>query len=120
MFSEKRRLISMNKIEDLKARRFIEDPDIEVLNNLGINFENDIKIFLEEIRKYFNSIWKKEYYIENNIDSIDELNEIYLDNYPSTAGYYILDSSFTSNRPTDFLNEKSQMILGYLYNIHLR
>ena len=104
---------------DYKETKFIEEKDIKVLKNLGVEYENDIKVFLLEIRNYFNSIWQEKHYINNNIKSIDELNEKHLSEYPSTTGYYILESSFTGNCPTEILSVKSKIILGYLYNINL-
>ena len=43
---------------DYKETKFIEEKDIKVLKNLGVEYENDIKVFLLEIRNYFNSIWQ--------------------------------------------------------------
>ena len=59
MFSQKKNIITLSSIENYKEPKFIEERDIKVLNNLGVNFETDIKIFLIEIRKYFNTICKK-------------------------------------------------------------
>lgn len=102
------------------TNKFIEKKDIEVLKNLGINYEEDIKIFLKEMREYLNNNFSEKYYIKNSINSIIELNRKYLCNYPSTEGYYILDNVFTCGVNIDILCYKSKIILGYLYNIHLR
>jgi|TARA_B110000027_G_C15815574_1_gene167584 hypothetical protein len=100
--------------------KFVEEKDILVLKELGINYENDINIFLKELRCYFNEVWREEEHIENEITSLDELNSKYLEEYPSTGGYYVLEGSFTGSCPTEILSSKSKIILSYLYNISLR
>ena len=106
--------------EKMDKPKFVEERDILVLKELGINYENDINIFLKELRCYFNKVWSKENNIENEITTLDELNSKYLLEYPSRGGYYILDDSFTGSCPTEILSSKSKIILKYLYNISLR
>ena len=101
--------------------KFVTHDDIEELAKHGHeNLEEDIKIFLTEIRQYLNTVWGKEYYIEEELESIDKFNQEQLDNYPSTGGYHILDDSLTGSCPTHILSNKSKGLLGYFYGIQLR
>jgi hypothetical protein len=99
---------------------FVSGKDIEELDKQGISYETDIKTFLSELRDLFNKIWEEKYYINREIKDIEELNSEYLENYPSTAGYYILESSFSGCSEIDMLSQNTKIILGYLYGIHLR
>jgi hypothetical protein len=99
--------------------KFITDDDLEYFSKNDINYSVDMPIFLHEIRAYFNVVWQDKFFIKDDIASIEELNSRYLENYPSTGGYYILEDSFTSGH-TEILSENSRFILGHLYNIHLR
>ena len=100
---------------------FVTNDDINELKNRSIVYENDIIVFLKEIRKYFNTHWRIEFYITDDILSIDELNKKYLLNYPSTGGYHVLDDSFTGpSCQVDLLSNKSKIILYYFYGISLR
>lgn len=107
------------KESKIQKYNFVSKKDIEVLKNLGINYKQDIKIFLKEIQMFFNESWSKEFYIENSLNSLEELNHKYLLDYPSTGGYYLLEDSFTCYY-SKILSDKSKIILGYLYNIHLK
>lgn len=100
---------------------FITPKDIIELQKKNINYNEDLPIFLKEIRDYFNQTWSSSYFINEPINDIDELNKVLL-NYPSWGGYYILENSFTaiSTDNLDILSEKSKIILGYLYGICLR
>ena len=97
---------------------FITDDDRVYLTNNFIDPEVDLPIFLRELRTYLNEVWEDVYFIVDDF-SFEELNSRYLENYPSTGGYYILEDTFTTG-PTELLSERSKFILGYLYNIHLR
>lgn len=99
---------------------FVSGKDIAELEKHGISYETDIKIFLSELRDLFNKIWDEKYYIKHEIKDIEELNREYLENYPSTAGYYILESSFTACSEIDMFSQNTKIIIGYLYGIHLR
>ena len=102
----------------MNTQPFITYEDFVYFSKNNIIYALDIPIFLKEISNYFNSVWPDEYHI-THLSSIDELNYNYLEQYPSTAGYYILDSAFTCGQ-NEILSDKSKFILGYLYQIHLR
>ena len=76
-----------------QSKPFITQDDINELSRHDINFNKDIKIFLSEIRLYFNEVSSKEYYIENELESLEQFNKEILCNYPSYGGYCILDSA---------------------------
>ena len=101
---------------------FVTPEDLIELQKKNINYNEDLPIFLKEIRDYFNQTWSSSYFINEPINDIDELNKNQLLNYPSWGGYYILESSFTavSSDDLDILSDKSKIILGYLYGICLR
>ena len=102
------------------SKPFVVQDDIIELSRNGIDFEKDIKIFLSEIRLYFNEVGSEEYYIEEEIESLEEFNKKILCNYPSYGGHCILDSSFTGwDIPLHLLSNKSIEILGYFYGIYL-
>jgi hypothetical protein len=49
------------------------------------------------------------------------LNRKYLENYPSDAGYGILDDSFTGEcEDLNILCDNSKLLLGYFYGIYFR
>ncbi len=99
---------------------FVTYDDINKLKNYNINFEKDVVIFLKEIRKYFNTHWREEFNIKDEIATLDELNKEHLLDYPSTGGYHVLEDSFTGpSCPVDILSDKSKSLLGYFYSIYL-
>ena len=97
---------------------FVTDADLVELKKYDILAE-DITIFISELITYFNTIWPEEYKIEN-VTTLDELNKSHLLEYPSTGGYYILDDAFTGSCPLQLLSNKSKILLGYFYHIHLK
>jgi hypothetical protein len=99
--------------------QFITNDDISELSSHNIDI-NDIDIFLQEIMEYFNRTWDPQYHITKKYTDIELFNKEILDGYPSTSGYYILESSFTGSCPVHLLSVKSKGILGYLYGIYLR
>lgn len=102
------------------ASPFVKDEDKNEFENNSVELEKSISIFLIEITKYFNKVWNQKYYITDKINSLEELNEKYLHNYPSYAGYNILDDSFTGpDCPIDIISDTSKQILSYFYNIQL-
>lgn len=109
--------MNFNTIDD-----FVTIKDIIELHKKNIDYNEDLPIFLKEIRDYFNQTWSRSYFINEPINDIDELNKVHLLNYPSWGGYYILESSFSAinSDDLDILSEKSKIILGYLYGIYLR
>ena len=102
------------------SKPFITQDDINELSRNDINFNRDIKIFLSEMRLYFNEVGSNEYYIDNELESLDQFNKEILCNYPSYGGHCILDSAFTGwDIPLHLLSNKTLGILGYFYGIHL-
>lgn len=102
---------------------FVTDKDIIELKSLGINYDEDIKIFINEMKLYFYKTWTLVYH--KNIDkmnknSIEEFNKL-VGNYPSNEGYEILSNSFECalDEDLDLLSQKTIIILGYFYNIYL-
>ena len=101
----------------------VSEKDIYNLEKNGINYDEDIKVFINEMKGYFYKTWDKLYHNDINKmskNTIDEFN-ILIGNYPSTEGYDILSSAFecASDEDLDILSEKTLYILGYFYNIHL-
>ena len=100
---------------------FVTQKDIQTLKEYHPDPNADINKFLVEIRTYLNQVWGPEDQIQNPLESLAELNETYLQCYPSTAGYHILDSSFTGpDCPTELLSKSSKGLLGYFYSIQLK
>lgn len=103
------------------VKSFITPKDIQELKEYHPELNKDIILFLDEIRTYLNQVWGLEYQIVNKLQNIEELNEKYLEKYPSTAGYHILDSAFTGpDCPTELLSNSSKRLLGYFYGIYIR
>ena len=98
--------------------KFFTDKDKEVLESHGIKIEEDIPIFLKELKIYFEAIWEKKYIDELDMTNLDTFNKSI--NYPNWSGYQILDDSFTGLCDIDCLSDKSISLLGYFYGINLR
>ena len=100
---------------------FVTKDDIEQLKQDNIEYPQDINIFIDEIVEYFNTVWSKKYTIKEKVTSLDMLNRKYLKNYPSDAGYGILDDSFTGEcEHLNILSNNSKLLLGYFYGIYFR
>ena len=104
-------------------KSFVSEKDIYELKKNGINYDEDIKVFINEMKGYLYKTQKPLYHkdldkMTNN--TIQEFN-ILIGNYPSTEGYDILSTAFdgVSDEDLDILSEKTLDILGYFYNIHL-
>lgn len=103
-----------------QSKPFVTQEDINELARNDIDYQKDIKVFLTEIRLYFNEVDSNEYYIENELESLEQFNKDELCDYPSCGGYNILDSAFTGwDIPLHLLSNKTLGILGYFYGIHL-
>ena len=104
-------------------KSFVSEKDIIELNKHGINYDEDIKVFINEMKSYFyktcNSVYHKDI-DKMNKNTIEEFN-ILIGNYPSTQGYEILSNAFECalDEDLDLLSEKTIEILGYFYNIYL-
>ena len=104
-------------------KTFIDEKDIYNLNKMGIDYDNDIVIFINEMKGYFYKTWSPIYHKKlNNMKSntIEELNKI-IGNLPSEEGYNILSDSFSiaDDDELDLLSEKTEAILNYLYDIRV-
>ena len=104
-----------------QSKPFVTQKDIDELARNDVNYEEDIKVFLTEMRKYCNEFTSPKDYIENEWESLEQFNKEELCNYPSYGGHCILDDMFTGNDcPLELLSNKTIGILGYFYGIHLR
>ena len=104
-------------------KSFVSEKDIIELNKLGIDYDEDIKVFINEMKSYFYKIWGSTYHKDidkMNKNTIEEFNKL-IGNYPSTGGHEILSNAFeyVSDDDLDLLSEKTIEILGYFYHIHL-
>jgi hypothetical protein len=104
-------------------KSFVSEKDIIELKKHGINYDEDIKVFINEMKHYFYKTWVSEYH--KDIDkmsenTIEEFNKL-IGNYPSTGGHEILSNAFecVSDEELDLLSEKTIEILGYFYHIKL-
>ena len=102
-------------------KSFVDEKDIYNLNKMGIDYDIDIIVFINEMKGYFYKTWSPIHHSKiNNMKSntIEEFNKI-IGNYPSNEGYNILSDSFSiaEDDDLDLLSEKTESILNYLYNI---
>ena len=103
-------------METIDEIPFVTNKDINILQSNGINYKTDINLFLQQMRLFLNNVWPKEYYIETEIKTMDELN-IYLD-FPSENGYDIIINLFNKkDLPLEFFTIKSLIILKHFYSI---
>ena len=104
-------------------KSFVSEMDIIELKKHGINYDEDIKVFINEMKLYFYRTWDSMYH--KDIDkmsenTIEEFNKL-IGNYLSDRRYDILSNIFeyASDEDLDLLSEKTIEILGYFYHIHL-
>ena len=104
-------------------KSFVSEKDIIALKTQGINYDEDIKVFINEMKLYFYKTWASMYH--KDIDkmsenTIEEFNKL-IGNYPSTGGYEIMTNAFecATDEDLDLLSEKTIEILGYFYHIYL-
>lgn len=97
---------------------FVKQSDKEYLKTIGVDYDKDISVFIKEIKEFFTEVWREEF-IEDikKIKSIEDLNT-YLNDYPSTGGKEILDSTFifVTKEQYNIFSDKSKKILYYFYN----
>ena len=102
-------------------KSFVSEKDLIYLNKLGIDYDEDIKIFINEMKSYFYKNWNTIYHKDidkMNKNTIEEFN-ILIDYYPSTKCNKILTNIFESTLDEDlYLSKKTIEILGYFYNIY--
>ena len=102
-------------------KSFVDEKDIYNLNKMGIDYETDIIVFINEMKGYFYKTWSPIYHSKINTmksTTIEEFNKL-IGDYPSEKGYNILSDSFSiaEDDDLDLLSEKTEIILNYLYNI---
>ena len=104
-------------------KSFVSEMDIIELKKHGINYDEDIKVFINEMKLYFYRTCDSMYH--KDIDkmsenTIEEFNKL-IGNYLSDRRYDILSNIFeyASDEDLDLLSEKTIEILGYFYHIHL-
>jgi hypothetical protein len=102
-------------------KSFVSDIDVAELKTHNINYEEDIIVFLNQMKQYLYKIWRSEYTnIDNMENTIENFNKL-IGYYPSNGGYEILINSFdcATDEELEILSEKTIGILGYFYNIYL-
>ena len=101
---------------------FVTDEDKIKLKPHVVSFEEDMKIFLLELRLFFTEVWSSEHVktLENLEEKdIEHFNRLI--DYPSWGGYAVLEDSFTacSDEEIAILSDRSKEFLEYFYGISL-
>ena len=104
-------------------KSFVSETDVLELIKYNINYEEDIIVFINEMKQYFYNTWLSEYHkdIDNTTNTIEDFN-ILIGGFPSTDSSYIISDSFDDAQDEDLeiLSEKTVGILGYFYHIYLK
>ena len=111
-----------SQIETQNRKPFVTDVDKFKLKPHVVSFEEDMKMFLLELRLFFTEVWSSEHVktLENLEEKdIEHFNRLI--DYPSWGGYAILEDSFTacSDEQIAILSDRSKEFLEYFYGIHL-
>jgi hypothetical protein len=103
-------------------KSFVSETDITELKKHGVNYDEDIIVFINEMKNYFYKTWRSEYHkdIDNSENTIEDFNKL-IGDYPSNGGHEIISNSFecVTDEDLDLLSEKTIEILGYFYHIQL-
>ena len=103
-------------------KSFVSEKDVSILKSHGVNYNEDIIVFINEMKCYFYNTWDVNYHIDiNNCgNTIEEFNTL-IGNYPSNEGYEIISNSFecVGDEYLDILSINTIELLEYFYNIHL-
>ena len=100
----------------MEQSMFVTPEDITELEGNGIDTKTAIPTLISEMCEFFNKVWHEDFHIKEKIESLEELNQKHLCNYPTTSGYYLLDDSFTGEDcPIEILSDTSKELLGYFY-----
>ena len=103
-------------------KSFVTHDDIITLKKNGINYDNDIVVFINEMKGYLYKVWGKDWYsqIDNMENTIEEFNKL-IGDYPSKKGYNMLSFAFDvgTDDDIDLLSETTLEILNYFYNISI-
>ena len=102
-------------------KSFVDEKDIYNLNKMGIDYDIDIIVFINEMKGYFYKTLFSIYHSKiNNMKSntIEELNKI-IGNYPNEEGYNLLSDSISmaEDDDLDLFSKNTETILNYLYDI---
>ena len=111
-----------SQIKTQTRKPFVTDVDKVKLKPHVVSFEEDMKMFLLELRLFFTEVWSPEYVkpLENLEEKdIEHFNSLI--DYPSWGGYAILEDSFTacSDEQIAILSDRSKEFLQYFYAISL-
>ena len=90
------------------------------VDNVNYLNNSNLKIFLKEMKKYIQIIWKN-YQGLDSLDSgnLEDLSKI-LAGFPSEVGYILLDELFyRPDPPIHILSNESKKLLSHFYGIHL-
>ena len=103
-------------------KSFVSEKDVDELKTHGINYDEDIIVFINEMKNYFYKTWRKEYHkdIDNIENTIEDFNKL-IGDFPSNGGHEIISNSFecATDEDLEILSEKTIEILGYFYHIYL-
>ena len=103
-------------------KSFVSEKDIIELKKYDVNYDEDIIVFINEMKHYFYKTWRKNYHkdIDKCGNTIEDFNTL-MGNYPSNGGREIISNSFecASDEDLEVLSEKTIELLGYFYHIHL-
>jgi len=104
-------------------KSFVCEKDVIELKKHDINYDEDIIVFINEMKGYFYKKWDSIYH--KDIDkmtknTIEEFN-ILIGNYPSNESCEKLSNAFdcASDEDLDMLSDKTIDILGYFYHVQL-
>ena len=111
-----------SQIKTQTRKPFVTDVDKVKLKPHVVSFEEDMKMFLLELRLFFTEVWSPEYVkpLENLEEKdIEHFNRLI--DYPSWGGYAILEDSFSgcSDEEIAILSDRSKEFLEYFYAISL-
>ena len=114
--------MTSNAPQSQSCKPFVTDDDKIKLKPYVVSFEEDMKMFLLELRLFFQRTWESKHIAElENVEEkgIEHFNKLI--DYPSWGGYAVLEDSFTACSDEDIaiLSDRSKGLLGYFYGIHL-
>lgn len=112
----------MSNIASQESKPFITEIDKSNLKPYVVSFEEDMIMFLLELKLYFTKVWEPKYHADlENLEEkgIDYFNKII--DYPSWGGYAILEDSFSGSTDDEIsvLSDRSKELLDYFYGIQL-
>ena len=114
--------MTSNAFHPQTYKPFVTDEDKIKLRPHVVSFEEDMKMFLLELRLFFTEVWSSEHVktLENLEEKdIEHFNRLI--DYPSWGGYAVLEDSFSgcSDEEIAILSDRSKEFLEYFYAISL-